>query len=52
MCDWVPLVQFRKREKHRWRRVFPFFKFYMWYQIAKSITMKGVKTKSKTWKLQ
>ena len=53
LCDLVPFVQFRKREKHPWRSVnfnkvgylgippwvfFTFFKLYKWYQIAQRTT--------------
>ena len=49
MCDLVPFVQFKKREKHPWRIVtfksntppwvfFTFLKLYKWYQILKRIS--------------
>ena len=43
--DLVPVIEFKKREKHPWTRsntppwvMFTFFKFYKWYQITQSIT--------------
>ena len=43
MCNLVPFVRFKKREKHPWKSVtfllfFTFFELYKWYQIAHSIT--------------
>ena len=51
LCNWVPFVQFMKREKHPWRSVtfstnsntppwvfFTFFKLHRWYQIAQRIS--------------
>ena len=34
----VPIVQFKKREKHSSRGAFQFLKLYKWYQIAQRIT--------------
>ena len=55
--DLVPFAQFQKREKHAWRSFtfskvaglsnsppcvfFTFLKFYKWYQIAQSVTLKN-----------
>ena len=55
--DLVPFAQFQKREKHVWRSFtfskvaglsnsppcvfFTFLKFYKWYQIAQSVTLKN-----------
>ena len=44
LCDLVPFLEFKKREKKSWRRVTPprllftFFKLYKSYYIAQSIT--------------
>ena len=42
--DLVPVIEFKKREKHPWTMsntplwvMLTFFKFYKWYQIAQSI---------------
>ena len=55
LCNLVPFVQFKKREKHPWKKVtfvtksntspcvfFTFLKLYKWYQIAKRITYRAM----------